>query len=102
HAIALKARQLAPVGIFLAIFAVPLALVYPIFAAPALIWAAACLLVGLVVGLRSGLSPMGLLAGVPAMVMHAAWGGGFVREWLRAKHLDKPLYGLGRERTDKP
>ena len=78
------------------------ALVYPIFAAPALIWAAACLLVGLVVGFRSGSSPMGLLAGVPALVMHAAWGGGFVREWLRAKHLDNPLYGLDRERTDKP
>lgn len=101
HAIALKARQLAPVGVFIALCAVPLALVYPIFAGPALMWAAACLVLGLFVGLRSGSSPMGLLAGVPAMVMHAAWGAGFVREWLRSKRFDRPLYGLDKERTGK-
>ncbi len=96
HKIAMKARQLAPVAIVLALCALPLVALHPVFAAPALAWAAACLIVGLYVGVRSGGSTMAWLSGVPAMVMHAAWGAGFVREWLRSKKHDRPRYGLAK------
>lgn len=94
HEIPIKLRQLAPVAVFFSLCALPLALLHPIFAAPTLLWVAACLLTGVIVGLRSDMGPMALLAGVPAMVMHAAWGAGFVREWLRARSHDTPRYGL--------
>ncbi|WP_137680695.1 glycosyltransferase family 2 protein [Aurantiacibacter suaedae] len=92
HGIAIKARQLAPVAIALAVAALPLALAHWIFALPALLWAIASLGVGLLVGLRAG-GGMALLSGVAAMVMHASWGGGFLRQWLAARS-DAPRYGL--------
>ncbi|RIV89768.1 glycosyltransferase family 2 protein [Aurantiacibacter xanthus] len=92
HGIAMKPRQLAPVAIALAVAALPLALVHWIFAVPAAVWASACLGVGLLVGMRAG-AGMALLSGVAAMVMHASWGGGFLREWL-GRGTDVPRYGL--------
>lgn len=97
HEIPMKPRQLAPVGVVLALGTLPLALLHPLFAVPALVWVAACLALGVIVGVRSGNGPMAWLAGIPAMVMHAAWGGGFVREWLRARKHDAPRYGLAKE-----
>ena len=94
HSIAVKPRQLAPVAIFLALCALPLALLHPIFALPTLVWMAACLGLGAIVGLRSKHKPMAFLSGVPAMIMHAAWGAGFAREWVRLGRQDTPRYGL--------
>ncbi len=93
HSIAMKPRQLAPVAIFLAICLLPAAVIHPIFAVPAMIWALACLIVGVAVGLKSG-AGMTLLCGVPAMIMHASWGGGFLSQWLFKRGSDKPRYGL--------
>ncbi|MEM7688755.1 MAG: glycosyltransferase family 2 protein [Pseudomonadota bacterium] len=94
HRIAMKPRQMAPVAVFLALLALPLALLHPIFALPSAVWALVCLIGGAWIGVRSGPKPLSLLAGVPAMVMHAAWGGGFAREWLRGSSADEPRYGL--------
>lgn len=92
HGIKMKPRQLAPVAIALAVAACPLAVMHWIFAVPAAVWAAACLGVGLLVGLRAG-GGMALLSGVAAMVMHASWGGGFLCQWL-AGGADVARYGL--------
>ncbi|MEN7538036.1 glycosyltransferase family 2 protein [Aurantiacibacter flavus] len=98
HGIAMKPRQLAPVAIALAVAALPLALVHWIFAVPAAVWALSCLGLGLLVGLRAG-GGMAFLSGLAAMVMHASWGGGFLRQWL-AGGADVPRYGLAAKRGE--
>ena len=97
HSIRVKPRQLAPVAIFLALFALPFAALHPIFALPTLVWMMACLGLGVLVGLRSNHKPMAFLSGIPAMIMHVTWGGGFASEWLRLRKLDTPLYGLAHD-----
>lgn len=92
HRIAMKARQLAPVAIALAVLGLPLALIHWIFLLPAAVWAAASLLIGVVAGQRSG--GMGMLSGVAAMVMHVSWGGGFLKECLKGARRSEPRYGL--------
>ncbi len=94
HKMQMKLRQLAPVAIFAALCAVPLAIIHPIFAFPASVWALACLAYGALAGVRSSQGPMGILAGIPAMIMHASWGAGFVKEWVWHRGRDRPKYGL--------
>ncbi len=82
HGSGLKLRQavvmaLAP-GLVLALFS-PL---HGIFALPALIWLAGCVVAGLVIALQSR-DPRGLLAGFAAGSMHLAWSAGFVLRMLR-------------------
>lgn len=100
HNLPMKLRQLAPIGIFGALCAALLVPVHPIFALPGALWAAACLVIGFVAGMKAGNaggSGMGLLAGVPAMIMHASWGAGFIKEWVWNWGRDRPRYGLSDE-----
>ncbi|MEL7198569.1 MAG: glycosyltransferase family 2 protein [Pseudomonadota bacterium] len=91
HKVPMKFRQLAPVAIFGALCAAPLALAHPIFALPALLWMAACLSVGVLAASKAN---AGWLSGIPAMLMHASWGAGFVKEWIWNWGRDRPRYGL--------
>lgn len=97
HKIAVKLRQLAPIAIVGSLCALPLALRHWIFALPALVWFASCLIIGVLTGFRAGDRAMGLLSGVPAMVMHVSWGAGFLKEWICNWRGDRPRYGLASE-----
>lgn len=94
HNMPLKLRQLIPVIIVAALCLLPMTLLHPIFAAPALIWAASCLLYGALAGFRTNGLGIGLLAGISAMTMHASWGAGFIKEWIWNWGRDRPKYGL--------
>lgn len=81
HRMRPRPRQMLPL-------AVPAALVLalgapwlPILALPLLGWAALCLGGGVAIGRAAG-SGCALAAGVAAMIMHLAWGCGFLRQWL--------------------
>ncbi|MEL7190364.1 MAG: glycosyltransferase family 2 protein [Pseudomonadota bacterium] len=100
HKVRMKLRQLAPVGIFASLCALPLSLLHPIFALPAIGWALACLAYGAWAGIRSGQGVMGMFAGIPAMIMHACWGAGFVKEWIWNWGRDRPRYGLRDETSE--
>ncbi|WP_156423774.1 glycosyltransferase family 2 protein [Erythrobacter sp. YT30] len=100
HKVRMKLRQLIPVGIFCALCAVPLAFLHPIFAAPAALWALACLAYGVWAGIKAGGGGMAMLSGIPAMIMHASWGAGFTAEWLGNRAGDRPKYGLQDEPGD--
>ena len=79
HKMPLKPRQLAPAliapGVTLSLALTPFA---PIAAAPAALWAAACLGFGFFLGIQSK-RVCACAAGVPAMIMHFAWSVGFLR-----------------------
>ena len=92
HGVRMKLRQLAPVAVVIACLMLPLTLLHWAFAIPALMWATACLTGGLVIGAKQG--GMAMVSGVAAMIMHAAWGSGFVREWLRFGKGDRTNYTL--------
>ncbi|MFZ2029567.1 MAG: glycosyltransferase family 2 protein [Vitreimonas sp.] len=82
HGLPLKARQWAPVLIpplaLLSLLAAPLT---PIAAAPLVAWIGGSLAYGVVLGLRER-SICGYAAGSAAMVMHAAWSAGFLKQTL--------------------
>lgn len=93
HAMRLKARQLAPLAVPIAVLALPLAAVHWLFAAPALAWFALCLVLGAVIGARAG-GGWALLAGWAAAIMHLAWGCGFLTEMIRHPRGVPARYGL--------
>ena len=74
-----RLRQIAMIGVAPAVAMTALAPVLALFAAPALIWLAACLLAALVLALSQQKIPA-LLSGVIAAVMHLAWSAGFWRQ----------------------
>lgn len=81
HDMRLKPRQLAPLLVPLAALAACLSPIWPLLALPFLCWTALCLGAGLVVGLRHG-GRCALFAGAAAMIMHLAWGLGFLEQRL--------------------
>ena len=94
HRLRPRLRQLVPLTVPLAIAALPLALLHPIFALPLMGWLALCLLGGAIIGWRSDTGKWALLAGVAAAVMHAAWAAGFLKKYVFSKRPDEPRYGL--------
>lgn len=73
-----KLRQIAPLAVPAAAVMALLAPFAPVLAAPLLSYALLALGGGLIVGRRAG-GGCALLAGVPAMIAHLAWGLGFLR-----------------------
>lgn len=98
HRMPLKARQWAPVLIpplaLLSLLALPLT---PFAAAPLLAWIGGSLAYGIVLGLRERrLCACG--AGIAAVVMHAAWSAGFLRQALFGA-VRTPAAKLGTQRS---
>ena len=83
HRMRLKPRQLAPLAVVPAILMLPLALLWWPFAVPFLLWTGLCLAGGLAIGRRQR-DLCASAAGVAAIIMHAGWGFGFLRQSLRA------------------
>ena len=81
-----KLRQLLPLAVPLAAVVALLTPVHWVFAVPVLLWALASLGAGVLVGARAG-GGCAMAAGVAAMIMHMAWGGGYVSETLIPKKL---------------
>jgi succinoglycan biosynthesis protein ExoA len=81
HAMRLKPRQMIPLLVPIALAMLLLTPLHPIFALPALLWAVAVGAAGLLVGARAG-GGCALMAGPAAMIMHAAWGFGYLKERL--------------------
>lgn len=79
HQMRLKPRQAIPLLVPVALALLPLAIWHPVFALPALAWGLAVGGAGLLVGARAG-GGCALFAGMAAMVMHAAWGFGYLKE----------------------
>ncbi|WP_062228074.1 glycosyltransferase family 2 protein [Aureimonas frigidaquae] len=82
HRMTPRLRQMIPVFVAPALLLILLAPVSLAFLVPALAWALLCLGYGLALGLRAGRPATGALAGVSAMIMHAAWSAGFWRAVL--------------------
>ena len=85
-----KLRQLLPTLVAPAVVLLAPALLVPLLAAPAALWAALCVLYGLVLGARNR-SLCAAAAGAAAMIMHLAWSIGF---WGRV------LSGRGRAKAE--
>lgn len=89
HRVRLKPRQAAPLAIAPAVLLALASPLHPIFAAPAALWIAACLSVGLLVGLKAR-SACACASGVAAMIMHLAWSLGFWRQLLDRRRTATP------------
>lgn len=83
HRLRPKPRQLAPACVLPALFAACFAPLAPLTAAPALLWLAACLASGAVLGIRER-SRCALAAGFAAPVMHLGWSVGFWSMFVEA------------------
>lgn len=79
HGGSMRLRQILPLFVPLMLLCALLAPVSLVLAVPAALYVAAILILGGLVGLASG-SACGLACGVPAIIMHAAWGTGFLQE----------------------
>ncbi len=79
-----KPRQLLPVVVPLAAAMALLGPLHWVFAMPLALWAMACVVAGLFVGVRAG-GGCALGAGIAASIMHLAWGSGFLRETFKPK-----------------
>lgn len=84
HNMRLKLRQIAPLvvlsSVIFAAVGTAMATVNPawlVLAAPAVIWALTCLVLGTVLAIKARRLPV-LLAGPAAMIMHLGWGLGFL------------------------
>ena len=82
HRQRLKPRQAIPLLVPPAVTLLLLTPVHPIFAFPATVWGTATLGGGLLIGARAG-GGCSLLAGIAAMIMHCAWGTGYLLERIR-------------------
>lgn len=102
HAMPLKLRQVIPPTIICAVAMLPLAVFHPLFALPTLAWALLTMAAGLFVGLHAG-GGCAFGAGIAAMIMHIAWGTGFLMEWLRYNP-PTPRHGFlhGKPRSRSP
>jgi succinoglycan biosynthesis protein ExoA len=81
HRLRLKARQMLPLAVPIAAVMALLAPLWWPLAAPLALWAMTCLLAGVFIGARMRSAPA-ILSGIAAMIMHLAWGCGFLRERL--------------------
>lgn len=93
HGTRLKPRQALPLLVPVAIALLPLAFLHPIFALPAIAWAATCLTYGLLLGLRQR-SACAAASGFAAMVMHLGWGSGYLRQSLQPSPGERHLPAL--------
>jgi succinoglycan biosynthesis protein ExoA len=101
HRLKLKTRQAAPLAVLPALLLATAAVCLAPFTSWALLgvlpsaaWAAICLLAGLALGLRSQ-KRCAAMAGVAAMIMHAAWSWGFWQEILLRRRLEtRPAGGM--------
>lgn len=84
HRMRPRLRQMVPLAVPAAAVLALGAPWLPILALPLLAWALLCLVAGVAIGLRQR-SRCAMLAGVAAMIMHAAWGTGFLVQWLFGK-----------------
>ncbi|UYY57056.1 glycosyltransferase family 2 protein [Sphingomonas sp. S2-65] len=82
HRMRPRLRQMLPLAVPVSILLAPGALWWPVLALPLLGWLSLSLAAGIVIGARTR-SPCEMLAGVAAMIMHLAWGCGFLLEWAR-------------------
>jgi succinoglycan biosynthesis protein ExoA len=81
HRLRLKLRQALPLAVPAAAALALLAPLWPPFMLPLAAWAMACLLAGAWIGAKVRSAPA-MLSGLAAMIMHMAWGCGFLRERL--------------------
>ncbi|KQX18237.1 MULTISPECIES: glycosyltransferase family 2 protein [unclassified Sphingomonas] len=93
HRIRLKPRQALPLLVPVAIALLPLALLHPIFALPAIGWAAICLTYGMLLGLRQR-SACAAASGFAAMIMHLGWGSGYLRQLVQPRPGERHLPAL--------
>ncbi|WP_394729153.1 glycosyltransferase family 2 protein [Altererythrobacter sp. GH1-8] len=82
HGGRLRLRQMLPLFVPFALLGILLAPLSPLLALPGLAYIAAMFVLGILVGMTAN-SLCGLLCGIPAMIMHAAWGAGFLQEIIR-------------------
>ncbi|TPG16504.1 glycosyltransferase family 2 protein [Sphingomonas koreensis] len=100
HGLRPRARQMLPLVVPPAValaLASPLA---PVLALPLAVWAITCLLAGVAIGVRAR-SGCAALSGVAAMIMHLAWGSGFLRERLMGRQ-SLPIAGCLSEDPIRP
>jgi len=81
HRMSLKIRQMLPAAVAPAVLAAPFSVLFWSAGLPALLWAAASMAYGAILGLKAR-DPAVLLCGAVAMEMHLAWSIGFWREVL--------------------
>lgn len=81
HRIKPRLRQLVPLAVPLAVLCALLTPLSWVFALPLFGWVALSLIFGALIGIRAG-SACALMAGPAAMIMHLAWGWGFIRQTL--------------------
>ncbi|MET0374259.1 MAG: glycosyltransferase family 2 protein [Rhizorhabdus sp.] len=93
HGTKLKARQALPLLVPIALAALLLAPIHPVFALPALGWASICLVYGLTIGLKAR-SACAAASGVAAMIMHLGWGAGYLHQQFRPRPSDRYLPAL--------
>jgi succinoglycan biosynthesis protein ExoA len=83
----LRVRQMLPLAVGPALAILPLILIWPWVAMPALAWSVGCMTYGFYLGLRLG-QPCALASGLTAIVMHTGWSlgfyAGFFEKWMRA------------------
>jgi succinoglycan biosynthesis protein ExoA len=77
-----RIRQLLPAAVGPAVLLLAPATILPPLAAPAVLWAAACLGYGAWIGLRAG-DACSVMAGAAAMTAHLAWSLGFWSQLVR-------------------
>lgn len=96
HRMRPRLRQFLPLAVPVALAALPLAIFHWAFSLPLILWLAACVGAGLIVGWRQR-SAWGMLSGLAAAIMHAAWGLGFLWEFFTRPAHGSPQYGLARD-----
>lgn len=79
HRIRPKLRQMVPLLVPIALFLALIAPVFPLFALPLVAWAILSVSAGAIIGWRLR-SWCAALSGLAAMIMHMAWGIGFIRQ----------------------
>lgn len=93
HKLRMKVRQLLPVVAALSILSLPVAILNPILAAPALLWICACLVGGFFITDNS-VKQQFLNVSLAAGIMHLAWGLGFLHELATHRNGVKPRFGF--------
>lgn len=81
HRIKPRLRQLVPLAVPIAVLCALLAPLWWVFALPLIGWVVLSLAFGALIGLKAR-SACALMAGPAAMIMHLAWGVGFIRQRL--------------------
>lgn len=90
HFTPLKFRQAIPLGIAPAVASLLLTPLFWAFALPALVWMAAALSYGLMLGLKKR-DAAAAMAGPAAMIMHLAWSAGFWTQLFKNRPPPEPI-----------